>query len=435
MTGAYQASRSLEPNGLTKLLARAAGVFLVLVAMVAPAWPNQQAVTPKGPAGAQASTGPSVSMTITYLTKKYPEPPPLSLLDKLITDEGVQGARVALKENRMTGRLLNQAYELKEVTVPADEDIATQAKELLAAGERFFVANLTEEDLKAFADLPGADDAIILNVRSSSDQLRGEECRANLFHIIPSNAMRADALAQYLIWKKWRKWFLISGEHPLDIGYGDAIRRAAKRYGARIVEERSYKFDAGHRRTDSGHQQIQTQMPLLTQSPPDHDVLVVADAAEAFGEYLMYRTMVPRPVVGSHGLQAVAWHRSFEQYAGTQMQNRFERITGRVMRERDYTAWLAMRVFGEAVTRTRKTDAASVRDYILSKKFGVAGFKGQAMTFRSWNNQLRQPILLTGPRSLVSISPQAGFLHQHFLTDTLGFDRPESTCKFDKKPN
>ena len=414
---------------------RVAGILLALFAMAAPAWANQKDISPQAPAMPMASSGPSVSMTITYITKKYPEAPPLSLLDKLITDEGIQGARVALKENQMTGRLLNHTYELKEVNVPASEDIVKQGQERLAAGERFFIANLSEADLTAFADLPEAKDAIILNVRSSSDELRGKACRPNLFHIIPSNAMRTDALAQYLIWKKWRKWFLIAGEHPLDLSYASAIRRAAKRYGARIVEERSYKFDAGHRRTDSGHQQIQTQMPLLTQSPPDHDVVVVADAAESFGEYLMYRTMVPRPVVGSHGLQAVAWHRSFEQYAGTQMQNRFERIAGRVMRERDYTAWLGMRVFGEAVTRISKVDAASVRKYILSKEFGVAGFKGQAMTFRSWNNQLRQPILLSGPRSLVSISPQAGFLHQHFLTDTMGYDRPESACRFEKITN
>ena len=65
---------------------------------------------------------------------------------------------------------------------------------------------------------------------------------------------------------------------------------------------------------------------------------------------------------------------------------------------------------------------------MLSKDFEVAGFKGQGMTFRPWDRQLRQPILLSGPRALVSISPQEGFLHQKFLTDTLGFDEPETKC-------
>ncbi len=168
---------------------------------------------------------------------------------------------------------------------------------------------------------------------------------------------------------------------------------------------------------------------MLTQNAPQHDVVFVADISEAFGDYLMYRTSVPRPVVGSHGLQALAWHRSFEQYAGTQMQNRFERAAHRTMTERDYTSWLAMRVFGEAVTRINKNTAPDIRAYMLSKPFGVAGFKGQAMTFRTWDNQMRQPMLLSGPRALVSISPQEGFLHQKFLTDTLGYDQPETQCR------
>ena len=141
------------------------------------------------------------------------------------------------------------------------------------------------------------------------------------------------------------------------------------------------------------------------------------------------RTDTPRPVAGTHGLVAVAWHRSFEEYAGTQMQNRFEKKTGRIMTERDYTAWLAVRIVGEAVVRTGHNDAASVRAYILSDKFEVAGFKGQGMNFRAWDLQLRQPILLAGPRALVSISPQEGFLHPKYLTDTLGFDEPETKCR------
>ena len=187
---------------------------------------------------------------------------------------------------------------------------------------------------------------------------------------------------------------------------------------------------AGNRRTDSGHQQIQTQMPELTQGAEEHDVVWVADVGEAFGDYLMYRTYDTDPVVGTQGLVAAAWHRAYEQYAGTQLQNAFEEFAHRIMTERDYEGWLAVRVFGEAATRTRKTDVASLRHYISSDEFKVAGFKGQQLTFRSWDHQMRQPILIAGPRALVSMSPQDGFLHEKFPTDTLGIDAPESKCKF-----
>lgn len=382
-------------------------------------------------AGASVDRGnvPTLDSYIHYLGKTYPEPPPLSLLDKVVFDEGIQGARVAIKENNMTGRLIAQKHHLVEHRIPVEEDIVAKAREIAAAGAQLIVLDLERTDMLAVADLPEMKDRILINVRLSDDELRTDLCRQNLFHLPPSWSMRADALAQYLLWKKWRKWFLIAGQGEKDRQYAAAIRRSATKFSAKIVEEKQYIFDAGSRRTDSGHQQIQTQMPLLTQTLSDYDVIFAADADEAFGDYLLFRTYLPRPVVGSHGLTAVGWHRSFEQYAGTQMQNRFERAANRIMTERDYYAWLAVRIFGEATVRTSANDPKILKRYLLSKDFAVAGFKGQGMTFRPWNHQLRQPILLAGPRALVSISPQDGFLHQYFRTDTLGFDKLETKCR------
>lgn len=371
---------------------------------------------------------PSLSAHYVYLGKKYPEPAPLSLLDKILTDEGVQGVRVAIKENNLTGRLIGHQHDIAEVVLEAKDDAVAKARELLTKGEKLLILDLERDELLAIADLAEARDAIILNIRLSDDELRQNLCRQNIFHLPPSWSMRADALAQYLSWKKWRRWLLVTGQSPRDEQYAAAVRRSAAKFGTKIVEEKSYKFDAGSRRTDSGHQQIQTQMPELTQTKTEYDVLFVTDAEEAFGDYLMYRTYDPKPVVGSHGLVAVGWHRSFEQYSGTQMQNRFERLSGRPMTERDYYAWLAVRIFGEAVLRTNSNDVAVLKKFLLSDDFAVAGFKGQGLTFRTWDQQMRQPILLSGPRTLVSISPQQGFLHEHNLTDTLGFDKPESKC-------
>ena len=407
-------------------LGSAAAVILVFgwLAAVRPASAIPEAPT-EAPPGALITK-------IVYVGKRYPEPLPLSLLDKPLKDEGVQGARLAIKENNMTGRLIEQHFELVEVVAKPTEDVVPLVKAQLANGNGLIVADLEPSDLLAVSDLPEARDAVILNTRSSRDELRQEDCRSNIFHIIPNWAMRADALAQYLSWKKWRRWFVVHGTTPGDMEYLAAIRRAANKFGAKVVEERSYEFDAGSRRTDSGHQQIQTQMPMLTQGAPEYDVIFVADAGEAFGDYLLFRTYEPRPVVGSQGLQAVAWHRSFEQYAGTQLQNRFEKQADRFMTERDFTAWLGVRVVGEAVTRTGENTPQSVKARILSPEFEVAGFKGVGLTFRKWDHQMRQPILLTGPRTLVSISPQDGFLHQKFLTDTMGFDEPETKCRFEK---
>ena len=66
---------------------------------------------------------------------------------------------------------------------------------------------------------------------------------------------------------------------------------------------------------------------------------------------------------------------------------------------------------------------------MLAPEFTIAAFKGEGLSFRSWNQQLRQPILLVNPRVLVSVSPQEQFLHQRTPLDTLGYDEPESECR------
>ncbi len=138
------------------------------------------------------------------------------------------------------------------------------------------------------------------------------------------------------------------------------LRRSAKRFGAKIVEERVFEDRGASRQTDSGNVLIQREMPVFTQGAPDHDVVVVADESEVFGTYLPYRTWIPRPVAGSAGLVPSSWHPSHEQWGAAQIQNRFEKATGRRMNSKDMQAWTAVRIIGEAATRTRSADAKTI---------------------------------------------------------------------------
>jgi ABC transporter substrate binding protein (PQQ-dependent alcohol dehydrogenase system) len=372
-----------------------------------------------------------LSVSITYITQEEDKPRPLSLVDPVLTDEGLAGARQAIGENQTTGQFLKHNYTLNEVVVPEDGDLVAAFKEALAAGQTLFVADVYGDQLLALADVPEAASALIFNSRATDDELRTEECRANTFHVIPSRAMKADALAQYLVWKQWFDWFLIHGTLEADLAFAAALERAATKFNGNIVEKREYEYAPTARRTDTGHVQVQRQIPVLTQDAEDHDVVLVADESDIFSEYLPYRTWDPRPVVGSAGLVPTAWHRAHEQWGGTQMQNRFEQGQGRWMTERDYTAWLAVRSIGEAVTRTSSNDSKALRDFLRSPDFSIGAFKGEGLTFRTWNQQMRQPILLAAPRTLVSVSPQEGFLHQRTPLDSLGFDEPESNCRLE----
>jgi len=351
----------------------------------------------------------------------------ISLLDVPPEDDGIAGARLAIADNNTTGKFLNQRFVIEDVRLKDGDDPAAAVAALAARGVSIVIADLPADALLKAAD--AGHDLLFFNAGATDDRLREEDCRANVIHTAPTRSMLADGLAQYLVWKKWRRWLLVTGSHPNDKLYADALRRAAGRFGGKIVQERVFEDTGGARRTDSGITQIQRQMPLFTQSAPDYDVLVAADESEVFAGYLPYRTWEARPVAGSAGLVPKSWDPAYDQWGANQLQNRFVAMFSRRMTERDGNAWAAARMIGEAASRRQTNDPKAMLDFLKSPDFALAAFKGQRLTLRGWNLQLRQPILLTDGRVVVSVSPQEGFLHEVTELDTLGYDRPETKCQ------
>src|SRR3954463_2771634 len=353
----------------------------------------------------------------------------LSLVEQPSANDGVAGARLAIEDNNTTGRFLNQHFTLEEVRLKDGDDAAKAAVALADRNIGFIIADLPADALLKAADAVRDRGTLLFNAGSIDDRLREEDCRANVIHTAPTRSMLADGLAQYLVWKQWKRWLLVTGSHDDDKLFAEALRRSAARFGAKIVQERVFEDTGGARRTDSGVTLIQRQMPVFTQSAPAYDVLVAADESEVFAPYLPYRSWDPRPVAGSAGLVPKSWDAAHDQWGAVQMQNRFLKLNSRRMTALDMQAWTAARMIGEATSRVNSPDRKTVLDFLKGPDFSIAAFKGQRLTLRDWNLQLRQPILLADGRMVVSVSPQEGFLHQVSELDTLGVDRPETRCK------
>ncbi len=334
-------------------------------------------------------------------------------------DAGLRGAELAISDSNSTGRFLKHAYSLSSAQHQDSASLLEAASELHAQGLRLFVVNAPAATLRQLS--LRLDDSLLLNAGSSDDSLRQSECLPNVLHTLPSRAMLADALAQFLTVRKWQRWLLISGPTEDDQAYAAALKRAAKRFGHQIVAEKPWSFDNDQRRS------AQAEMPLFTQTK-EYDVVLVADERGDFGEYLPYQTWYPRPVAGTQGLTATGWHKTVETYGAAQLQKRFEAHAGRWMNDRDFAAWIAVRSIASAVSKLRQSDAAAIQQLALSDQLPLDGFKGRKLSFRSWNGQLRQPIPLVHPRALVSNSPQDGFLHPSSELDSLGFDQAEVSC-------
>jgi ABC transporter substrate binding protein (PQQ-dependent alcohol dehydrogenase system) len=257
-------------------------------------------------------------------------------------------------------------------------------------------------------------------VGDSADRLRERDCRARVLHVMPGERMRADALAQTLVSRRWSQVLLLTGPSPRDAERAAVAQAAIKRYGLKLVGEKQFKLSADPR-------ERQLANPLLLTGGATYDAVWVVDSDGEFARSLPYRTALPRPVVGDAGLVAVAWHAQFERFGAPQVSRRFQKAANRPMAASDWASWMAGKALVAAAVATPKGPAAAFEKALLDNS--VDGSKGVVMSFRPWDGQLRQPLLLTDGQGVISTAPIEGILHPKNVLDTLGADAPEKLCK------
>ena len=366
------------------------------------------------------------AMTVVYLTTTLPSKNARPFFDPDVRELGSQGAALGMEDNNTTGRFTGQSFSLRTVTVEDPSLLETQFKRLLAENLSYFLLDVPADAMLSLSKIEEAKDSILMDIANGDDRLRGADCRDNVFLLMPSDAMRSDALAQYFSKKRWQKWFLVIGQTEEDRRLADSIRHSARKFGAKIIKEATWSYTFDDRRSP------ESEIPVFTQGD-DYDLVLVADAQNQFADLFPYRTWQPKLVAGSTGLTAGAWHKTHEAWGALQLQNRIKDKFARPMLEKDYLGWLAARSLGEAATRGRTTNAIDIKRLLLDSSFSVAGFKGVPLSFRPWDHQMRQPILLGADRSVVGVGPIEGYLHPQNSLDTLGSDAPESTCTIRQK--
>jgi Periplasmic binding protein len=209
----------------------------------------------------------AAEINIGYLRRTEPKST-LSLIQTPANNDGLAGARLAINDNNTTGRYLNQQFSLEDFRTGGSDDAVAATIALGERGSSLVIADLPADALLKAADAEAPRKRLFFNVGAIDDRLREEDCRANVIHTAPTRSMLADALAQYLVWKQWRRWLLVVGSHAEDKLYGDALRRSAKRFGARIVQEKVFEDTGGARRTDSGIVQIQRNCRFSRKARP-----------------------------------------------------------------------------------------------------------------------------------------------------------------------
>ncbi|MBC9071747.1 ABC transporter substrate-binding protein [Thauera sp. CAU 1555] len=322
------------------------------------------------------------------------------------------GLKLALDDAAFELEAAGHRLALAEAEAASAEAAREAAARSVKEGAALLVVDLPAPWVLAVAD---AVRVPVINVGEAADALREADCRANLFHTLPSERMRADALAQTLVERRWRKVLLLVGSTPADAARGAVVEAAAKRYGLKLVAKKPFKPSADPRERDLAN-------PQLLTGGNDYDVVWVVDSDGEFSRALPYRTARPRPVVGDAGLVALAWHAQFERFGAPQVSRRFQKAAGRPMVAQDWAAWLAGKAAVGAVLAADGKGPAKLTGLALD------GSKGVALAFRPWDGQLRQTLLLSDGQGVVASAPVDGILHPKNALDTLGADEAEKRC-------
>ena len=327
------------------------------------------------------------------------------------------GVAVALDEGQFELQAVGAAVALTRQSVASPESARAAAQAAENSGAAVLVTDLPDDWTLAVVDavkLP------VINIGAAADRLREQDCRARLFHIVPSERMRADALAQTLVSRKWSKLLLLVGPSAQDLERAATAQASIKRYGLQIVATRPFKLSADPRERDLAN-------PLLLTAGVDYDAVWVVDSDGEFARGLPYRTVLPRPVVGDAGLVALAWHAQFERYGAPQVSRRFAKAAGRAMAASDWSAWMAGKTLVATAIAAPKGPASTWAQGLAQAT--LDGSKGTSLSFRPWDGQLRQTLLLTDGQGVISQAPIEGLLHPTNVLDTLGADAPEKRCK------
>ncbi|MFZ2392619.1 branched-chain amino acid ABC transporter substrate-binding protein [Rhodoferax sp.] len=399
-----------SPGWLTRSL-RATGLVcsLTLACGMASAAPLQSVTVAVLSMAADARYAPK------QLERAYPDHPGGRVGDAV---------RMAAEDAALELQELGLALKLKDVPLADAQALPKVLAELKGARVQHFVADLPPAMLTALVKAAPAalGGAMVINVSSDRDALRNEACSAALLHTYPSRQMLTDALAQYLAARNWRKLLLLQGPLPDDQLQGAAMALSAKRYGLKILQTKPFKLSGDPRERDLFNTRLLT-------NEREHDVVAVMDSHGEFARSLPYATQWPRPVMGSNGLMAMAWHPQWERNGGPQISRRFYKLARRPMQSQDWAAWMAVKAIAAALVADPKADVTQQLKHLRAGEVVVDGNKGPGLTFRAWDGQLRQPILLGHRDGVVGLAPLDGVLHPTEVMDTLGTDQKESKCQ------
>ncbi len=331
-----------------------------------------------------------------------------------------QGAASGLDDANALAAPFGKRLRLETATATEPAAVVQAARALARAGALAVVGGVGAGAGEALRDA-AADGVVVLNVASPDDRLRNERCERRAFHVIPSVSMYVDALAQLLVDRRQlARWAVVADGSPRAAEIEAAARRSLGRSGGSIVADAA-AADVLLLATEAGATGAALARAIGAGRQPDR----IAGIGEA-GLRL--------PAEQAAGLWAVGWYYELDRFSARELNARFRRRFSAPLGDTSWSAWAALKLLGEAVVRGGASDGAALVSFLESAP-PFDGHKGEALTFRKWDHQLRQPLYVIGPRKREEVGGRRG----PFAVvadvgganlDALGTTMADSRCRF-----
>ena len=336
----------------------------------------------------------------------------------------LDGAKLAVSEANRLKRITKVNVTLDHLRVDSEKSLY----DLMSSEDiKKYQAILLDISIKKFEIIQKLfkknSSTIFFNISNQSNSLRSNTCFENLFHSFPSDMMKTDSIAQFLVQKKWNKTLMLTGSLEQDKNLAKSFKESAKKFGVKILEENYFVNSNDPRNREKN------DLSYLTKGK-GYNSIFISDIDGEFSLTVTNNSVSAASVVGSSGLIPLGWHWSYLRHGAPQVNGRFEREFDRRMTERDWSAWIAVKSISESILRTKSVQTDDIKRYLITNNFKVDGSKGISLNYRSDTKQLRQPIfLVSGGNWVTNVAPLENFQNRKNNLDTIGIIKQNSKCK------
>ncbi len=362
----------------------------------------------------------------------------------------VAAAQLAVEEANYIAGAFGKVVRLvtEEATSPDDAD--KKATKLVRQGGAKALLGGGDDRLTGALQAASTREGIIyLNTMSRSEALRGAPCQRLTFHVEASLAMYADAIGQWLVrGAKKTRWGVLSPETKAGAEIERMVERARKRQEATTI---------GRQVVSAGARDYRAALTTLAKADPDVLMINLGGssllAALAQVKELGLQVEVAGVVMEASefwqaepakltGVWPTLWFHGYSRYSGRELNKRLAEALGQPAESRAWATLTGVKAVWEAVLRGGRTDTAGLVSF-FEKGRGMDAHKGQPLTFRPWDHQLRQPLMVLRAKAPAPESPRWDIFEllgevplrgtpgksQEEILDTLGLSEAESACR------